>query len=301
MTKTAGRSTRHPVRAVMAEKQAPALGWSMAPFYAALTVLLVAGWMQRHTRHLSAEEGLGYLLGIAGGSFMLLLLFYPLRKRIKVLRVLGGIKHWFRLHMILGVLGPVLILFHANFSLGSTNSNVALFSMLLVMGSGLVGRYLYSRLHRGLYGARLTLAELADQSTDNADRFKNLFARDRELIAHLEKYRLTALEPPTGVLDAWGRSAAMAIRVRLASPTLRRRVRRLVRDEAVEHGLTGFERRLRRREGLAALERYLLTMRRAAGLSFFERLFALWHVLHVPLFVMLVIAGFTHVIAVHLY
>jgi hypothetical protein len=232
---------------------------------------------------------------------MLLLLLYPLRKRVKVLRVLGGIKHWFRLHMILGVLGPVLILFHANFGLGSTNSNVALFSMLLVMGSGLIGRYLYSRLHRGLYGARLTLAELADQSADNADRIKILFARDRELIAHLESYRLAALEPPKGILDAWARSATMAIRVRLASPTLRRRVRRLVREEAVKHGLTGFERRLRRREGLATLERYLLTMRRAAGLSFFERLFALWHVLHVPLFVMLVIAGITHVVAVHLY
>jgi hypothetical protein len=78
-------------------------------------------------------------------------------------------------------------------------------------------------------------------------------------------------------------------------------VRRLLREEAEKRGLAGFEKRVRRREGLAALDRYLLTVRRAAGFSFFERLFALWHVLHVPLFVMLVIAGFTHVVAVHLY
>jgi hypothetical protein len=32
-----------------------------------------------------------------------------------------------------------------------------------------------------------------------------------------------------------------------------------------------------------------------------ERLFALWHLLHMPLFIMLVATGIIHVIAVHLY
>lgn len=301
VTEIADSSTGRRDRAAKIGKQVPALGWSAAFFYAALTALLVAGWLQRDARHLTAESGLGYLLGIAGGSLMLLLLFYPLRKRVKILRILGGIKHWFRFHMILGVLGPALILFHANFSLGSTNSNVAMFCMLLVMGSGLVGRYLYSRLHRGLYGARLTLAELADQSADNASRFNALFARDPDLIARLDGYRAAAVKPPRGALDAWGRSAVIAVSIRLAGNGLRRRVRRLLKEEAVRNGFTGRDRRRRRRDGLTTLDHYLLTVRRAAGLSFFERLFALWHVLHVPLFVMLVIAGVVHVVAVHLY
>ena len=43
------------------------------------------------------------------------------------------------------------------------------------------------------------------------------------------------------------------------------------------------------------------TVRRAATLGVYERLFSLWHVLHVPLFVILVLTAIIHVVAVHLY
>ena len=58
------------------------------------------------------------------------------------------------------MVGPILVLFHANFSLGATNSNVALISMLLVAGSGVVGRYIYTRLHARLEGHEDTLEQL---------------------------------------------------------------------------------------------------------------------------------------------
>ena len=40
---------------------------------------------------------------------------------------------------------------------------------------------------------------------------------------------------------------------------------------------------------------------KVAGFSFFERLLSMWHILHMPLFVMLLIAGIVHVYAVHMY
>jgi hypothetical protein len=46
---------------------------------------------------------------------------------------------------------------------------------------------------------------------------------------------------------------------------------------------------------------YLGSVRAAAEFSFYERLFSLWHVLHLPLFILLVLATIAHVIAVHLY
>ena len=88
------------------------------------------------------------------------LLLYSARKRVRWLRWLGSVTRWFEVHMVLGVLGPLCILFHSNFSLGATNSNVAFFSMLTVAGSGLVGRYLYAHIHFGLYGRKKTLEEL---------------------------------------------------------------------------------------------------------------------------------------------
>ena len=45
----------------------------------------------------------------------------------------------------------------------------------------------------------------------------------------------------------------------------------------------------------------LMAARRVAEFEACERLFAAWHVLHLPLFVMLVIVGTVHVVAVHVY
>ena len=41
--------------------------------------------------------------------------------------------------------------------------------------------------------------------------------------------------------------------------------------------------------------------RRVAEFQVYERLFSLWHVLHIPLFFMLLIAGIVHVIAINIY
>ena len=62
--------------------------------------------------------------------------------------------------MVFGVLGPTLILFHSNFSFGSTNSTVASLAMASVVLSGLIGRYLYARVHNGLYGQKAAVREL---------------------------------------------------------------------------------------------------------------------------------------------
>mgnify|MGYP003349643069 CR=1 FL=1 len=67
--------------------------------------------------------------------------------------------------MFLGVAGPIAILYHCTYRMGATNSNVALWSMIIVSSSGLVGRYLYSRIHFGLYGSRANLDEIHFQAS----------------------------------------------------------------------------------------------------------------------------------------
>jgi hypothetical protein len=44
---------------------------------------------------------------------------------------------------------------------------------------------------------------------------------------------------------------------------------------------------------------HVAAVKKAATLAFYERLFRLWHVLHVPLFFLLVIAAIIHVFAAH--
>jgi hypothetical protein len=56
-----------------------------------------------------------------------------------------------------------------------------------------------------------------------------------------------------------------------------------------------------RRESEHALREYLGAARAAAGLALWERLFSLWHVLHLPLCVLLFGSAAVHVVAVHMY
>ena len=180
--------------AVRSQHKRRALPWPLIWTVAVAAIL----WWGSHAhleRTLSPRSGVGYWLGILGGSLMLLLLIYSARKRFPWLHWIGGIPTWFEIHMTLGVVGPILVLFHANFSLGATNSNVALFSMLLVSCSGVAGRYFYTRLHAHLDSHEETLeqlkaagARLATQSTSSA-----LLPGLLEAIERVEK---RYIEPP---------------------------------------------------------------------------------------------------------
>lgn len=296
----------------------PSTDWSRAPRFAhyvkrplerflpfafaiALVGALAFGWLGREEQHLSPEEGAGYWLGIAGTAMMLMLLLYPLRKRIKALRHLGSVKSWFRAHMLLGVLGPTLILFHANFGLRSLNATVAAMAMLVVVMSGLIGRYLYARIHMGLFGQR---AESQQLLADVASLKAVLGADVDENEAFTQELR--ALEgclpnPDTGAIHtAW-----LIFRARARS---RRSVRRLVRlaDDSIRLNAKryGWPRRVRR-DRIALIHEHLTVFRAAilktATFAFYTRLFSLWHHLHLPLFVVLILAAMLHVVAVHFY
>ena len=152
-----------------ARRNGNALQWFLL-----LALLITFGWLIRDYGLISPEEGIGYWLGITGGTMMVLLLMYPLRKRFRFLHILGATRHWFRLHMIFGLLGPLLILYHSNFHLGSFNSRVAFYAMLLVAGSGIIGRHFYAGIHRGLYGRKTNLRELQQYLADSIEKSRGL-------------------------------------------------------------------------------------------------------------------------------
>ena len=61
------------------------------------------------------------------------------------------------------------------------------------------------------------------------------------------------------------------------------------------------QRNKRKNEMKRYLAAYYGTIRKIVELSFYEKLFSLWHVFHLPLFYMLIVTGIFHVIAVHMY
>ena len=49
------------------------------------------------------------------------------------------------------------------------------------------------------------------------------------------------------------------------------------------------------------LTRHLVAVRRVSEFELVVRLFGLWHLLHLPLFFLLVVTALVHVLAVHMY
>jgi hypothetical protein len=269
--------------------------------FVALVVVLYLGWSMPTERYITPTRGFGYALGIIGGSLMLLLLVYSARKHFSWLRFLGPTPAWFRFHMVLGILGPLCILFHSNFKTGAANSNVALFCMLTVAGSGFIGRYLYAHIHSGLYGRKLELGalqasasglrELSGGVSFLPDLVGRLDTAEQLLLACGPRLSLLGFLKPLVV-----RFAAVKARWQL-----HRYIRRGLRASARTSTVVAAESKRLRRVANAYIDRRLAATQRVAAFQGYERLFSLWHALHIPLIFMLLIAAIVHVIAVNVY
>lgn len=267
-----------------------------------LTIMAIGlGWLVRDRAIVDPSAGIGYWLGIIGGSLMLLLLLYPLRKRIKIFRFLGPTTQWFRVHMILGIVGPLLVLYHCNFQLGSFNSQVALLCMLLVAGSGVVGRHTYARIHRGLYGQKLTLHEVSKDMAETMKQSHGLAALMPDLMARLNILSAEVRgDQFTGSLSMRA-SVAWAFRQYFVWISLARTARRELNARAAESPAVARDIRRLRKANSAYVKKIVRLMGRVAQFTLYEKLFSVWHVLHLPLFYMMVISAIVHVLAVHMY
>lgn len=270
-------------------------------FYGLIAVVLFDGWANRNDALISAESGLGYLFGIIGGSLMLLMLLYSARKRARFMRRMGKVAYWFRMHMLFGVLGPAFILYHANFSHGSLNSTIALYCMLIVAISGLAGRYIYSHIHYGLYGEKATVASLRDENTMIMQTLTNKVPFSASLLERLKVLEGQVLRTPKTPVHALLRHLFISIRLYFAQRSLLRYAKGLLREKYRHKEMSRDDVQLASRLVRHYVKAYLARLHKVSELSFFERLFSLWHVLHVPLFIMMIITGIVHVIAVHVY
>lgn len=252
-------------------------------------VILILGSQMPLASHLSPKNGLGYALGIAGGLMLLLQSVYAIRKRMPSLGFLGSVPMWFQWHTLLGIAAPVLILMHCGFSLGATNSNIALFAMLLVAGSGIVGRYCYAKIQRGL--KKSALAEPQSGKLMLPELIERLDTEENRLLK----------------VGAWGGPGIVAapfvisLRYRSSERLLHRCACAAIKTTAARHKSVAAQREKFERVAFDHISRRLRAARETAEVRVYERLFSVWHALHVPLFLILIAAGIVHVVAVHLY
>ncbi len=256
-----------------------------------LSALVWLGWKVAHGKYYKPGEGLGYNLGLVGGLMMLTLLLYSARKHLKFMQPLGKLKHWFRIHMMLGVIGPILVIFHTTFHLHSINASVAFYCMLLVAGSGLVGRFVYTQIHKGLYGSRSTLKEAYDDLAGSSGDIKSKLHFFPKVEKKLIKFEYEALEKKRRFLAGIWFFLSFDVRRMWLAWQCRRYI--TLKLGASKHDLTD--------EASALIGQYLTRIQTVAQFKKFEQIFSTWHVVHIPLMYMMVATAIFHVIWVHMY
>jgi hypothetical protein len=269
--------------------------------YAGLTLMVLGAYAVSRMGLYDSKSDLSYWMGAAGGIGMLLLLTYPMRKHLGFMRRTGPAGRWFFGHMVLGVAGPMLILLHSQFQVRSLNAGAAYYSMIIVALSGVVGRFLYLRLHRSLNGERETLASLRETlSIDGAEARRLRFAP--LVVERCRKFEAFALEQRMV-------SGPEVIRAMFVMPWVRWftavQCRRELRRKlvAVAHTESWSRKRLKAKLRMASRlsDDYLVGVQRVAMFAAWHRVFSWWHVGHVPFVYILGISAVVHVIAVHAY
>ncbi len=247
----------------------------LAVFRYYFTPLAVRGYEPLH-RLLRPSGPIGQTLGVVGTALLLMPFFYMARKRVRSLRSVGTLKTWLEVHLFCGILGPVLVTFHTSFKFNGIIS-AAYWSMVLVMLSGFVGRYLYVRIPRSLRGHELTRAELDAQAEDLKEELAQSIDSQPmlERIQAVERAAVPA-EEELSMFDLIFGDLAFG-----------RRLRAL--DAELERGNLPLEQRA---EIVRLTTERALLLRRTAYLRRTKWLFDLWHVFHLPLvYVLLVIAA----------
>ena len=274
------RSMPNPALGVRVETEEQRRNWAMtlAIVGAGILFLLAAvgkGYylLPQAKRYLASDHALlrpaglwGHGVGMLATAFMLLNFVYALRKRVRRFKRRGPIGPWLRFHVFVGLMSPAVILFHSAFQWGNHLATATYLSLVVVVVTGLVGRFIYG-FHRIDGG--------------DARRLASLRASFRAVLERL----------PGGVgSDLPGALATGAIRdprslagmlLMMPGQALRLRWRLWRRRSAFLDGAGYWQ----FREQALQLRRLELKLRFEAA---WKRLMRMWRVLHVTLAIMLV-------------
>lgn len=270
--------------------------------YVSITVLVLLAWWVSEQGWFTPWSRTGYWLGVTGGVLMLLLLTYPIRKRWKLAYNWGPARYWFWAHMAMGVLGPWFILLHSGFMVQSLNAAVALYAMLVVALSGVVGRFLFVRLHAELRGHRTSLEQLQDtlnQTQVMVGAAMQEFPRSRAALESLSAEVMPLLRTPGNRL-MW-RLLVVPLRCGQLLRLCRREVTEVMPRLAAQRHWSKPRATEYQDQVMAEMRAHAQSLQRVVQFQPLEQLFALWHVAHAPFVWIMGACAIFHVIAVHAY
>lgn len=253
-------------------------------FIAVLVFLVITGWEYYltpveerffHDAHNNLKpSGLyGHGYGVIGSLMMLVgVSGYMLRKRLPSLQRLGILKHWLEFHIFLCTTGPLLVLFHTAFKFGGLVA-VSFWSMVAVVLSGIIGRFLYVRIPRTIQGKELSIEELQKERLKISERLQQSTAAP-----DLSTDSSPGIISPgiSGMMKEW----------RLSRKRIRAFVSELNQADYASSDRKTLLSLFRRQEELR---------RRIVSLKVMQKFFKYWHVAHLPFALLMLIVMIIHI------
>jgi hypothetical protein len=215
----------------------------------------------------------GHGLGIVGTILITIgVILYIARKKYGFLGRLIRLRHMLEFHIFLCTLGPIMVLFHTTFKFGGIVS-VAFWSMVAVVLSGVIGRYIHVRIPRNVEGHEMTLQEVRSRQDEMFNRIRNVQGHSLPVEELLWKHQPVSATP----IRSWfvRRKLLSAIRRRLASSGIHgRELISLMKEIKLEWELS----------------------RRVDQMHVMQRLMRSWHVIHRPFALIMLVIVIIHII-----
>jgi len=213
----------------------------------------------------------GQGLGVIGTLMILFgVAIYIARKRYGVLERFIRLKYLLEFHIFLCTLGPILILFHTTFKFGGIVS-IAFWSMVAVVLSGVIGRFIYIQIPRSIEGRELSIQEIQGKREQHVEKLKALSN------GSISFDDLTNANER----NTWGPGTYFKNRVKISN--LKKSLDKLSIGREDKEEIVA----------IAKDELYLSS--RIGRLQQMQNLFKYWHVVHMPFAIIMVIIVLIHV------
>jgi dihydropyrimidine dehydrogenase (NAD+) subunit PreT len=219
----------------------------------------------------------GHGVGLAATCVMLSNFLYAARKRWKRLGALGGIRGWLDFHVFVGFMSPLVIAFHSAFQANNLLASSTYYSLCIVVGTGIIGRFIYGAVPSD--GGKAT--ELAELQA----RFERLREDQGESLTLAGAAARALLDRATAPIRA-GSMALLFVLMPLEALVLRLRLVWVRRRFPTRAAYLEF------RRSVVALARIRWQIRFYASL---KRLLRGWRAFHATLAVFLVLAIAAHI------
>ena len=226
--------------------------------------------------------GQGY--GIVGSLMITVgVIMYSSRKRWRAMANMGRIKNWLEFHIFLCLLGPILVVYHTTFKFGGLVA-VSFWSMAAVVLSGIIGRYFYVQIPKGIHGNELSSQELVAENEKIGETLRKQFGLDADLLKLIDSAALPARPvAEMGLMEV--------ISFFIVNDIMRRSRLHTLFETLQRRGLHG---QMLHRIRTMASRRIMLT-RRIAFLQQFKKIFHYWHVVHLPFSIVMFVILSIHV------